>query len=94
MTYTCNVANPWDVDYVEYYVQWKYRGDAWGSTTRAVAMIRRAMTAAGIAHEHVDDESLSRAVKESSPDILCLDDVAAWAYVLIRQEILNQTSKH
>jgi hypothetical protein len=60
--------------------------------------MRSAMTTAGIAHDHVDDESLSRAVKESlseagkesSPYSLCLDVNAAWSYVLVQQEIENQ----
>jgi hypothetical protein len=64
----------------EYMERWGPE-DPWGSITRAVAMMRRAMTAAGIAHDHVDDERLSRAVKESSPDSLFLNEVAARRYV-------------
>jgi hypothetical protein len=31
----------------------------------ALALVRRAMTAAGIDHSHIDDASLSAAIKES-----------------------------
>jgi hypothetical protein len=48
------------------------------------------MSAAGIAHDHINDDRLSRAVKESSPDSLCLDEEAACAYVLLQQEFDRQ----
>ena len=72
--------NPRNVDPFKYVDSWG-PGDPWGSITRAVALMRRAMTAAGIAHEHMDDERLSRAVEETAPGIFILDNNSAREFV-------------
>ena len=78
-----------DVSPFEYMERWDPE-DPWGSITRAVTLMRRAMSAAGIAHDHIDDDCLSRAVKESSPDSLCLDEEAARRYVRHEEYVARQ----